>query len=85
MHGIAQFFGLTSGTGLGYLFWSGAGSDIGELSIVGAAVTFYWQHTCHITRCWRWAKHDYTQDGATYKLCTKHHPNASTLKAHEIK
>ncbi len=37
-----------------YDFWSGMGSDLGELAILGAV----WHHlNCHQERCWRIARH----------------------------
>ena len=40
--------------GLGYDFWSGIGSDLGELTIV----LVLWRHlNCHAEGCWRPARH----------------------------
>ena len=44
-----DFIGLTS-TNKMYNFWSGFGSDIGELAIVGA---LYRHVNCHEKGCWR--------------------------------
>lgn len=37
---LAHIFGLDSASGAVYLFWSGAGSDLSELAVVGAVLTF---------------------------------------------
>lgn len=36
MHLLRHLLGLDNGNGMPYLFWSGFGSDIGEITIVGA-------------------------------------------------
>lgn len=56
----------------GYNFWSGIGSDIGEITLVVGLVAFYLKHTCHVSRCYRWAKHPV--QGTPYTACGKHHP-----------
>lgn len=71
---LGQFFGITNLGGPGYGFWSGVGSDIGELTLIASVVIFYQHHTCHVSHCWRLAKHAHEQDGVTYQLCRKHHP-----------
>lgn len=72
---VGNSFGLLNGSSFGYLWWSGAGSDIGELTILGGAVALYKAHTCHVDGCWRISRHKHTQDGQEYALCRKHHPN----------
>lgn len=37
---LEHIFGLDSASGPVYLFWSGAGSDLSELAVVGAVLTF---------------------------------------------
>ena len=64
-------FGLDDGSGAWYLFWSGI---FGDTTLFAAALGLYWHHTCHLHRCPRLAKHDYTIDGVTHKLCRHHHP-----------
>lgn len=54
MHLLAHILGLDNPTGLPYLFWSGIGSDLGELAIVAVI----WHHlNCHEAGCWRVARH----------------------------
>ena len=57
-----------------YNFWSGPGSDLGEVAIVGGLVQIYRQHNCHVKGCARLGKHEYDKDGVKFKLCRKHHP-----------
>lgn len=52
-----------------YSFWSGVGSCLTYIAVLGAA----WRHlNCHSQGCWRLAKHPV--DGTPYKVCAKHHP-----------
>jgi hypothetical protein len=59
-----------------YLFWSGAGSDLGYLaiaaSIVGHAASSYRARTCEVHRCWRIGRH---MTAAGHKVCRRHHPD----------
>lgn len=57
-----------------YNFWSGFGSDIGEVAIFGAVIAGYRKVNCHEKGCWRIAHHEYEMNGVTYKYCRKHHP-----------
>jgi hypothetical protein len=65
------FFGIGGG-GPHYGFWSGAGSDIGELTIVGVLVVGLRHVDCHDKGCWRIGLHKV--DGTPYKAYRKHHP-----------
>lgn len=53
-----------------YNFWSGFGSDLGEVVIIGSIITVYRQHNCTIKGCWRIAHHPV--DRTPYKTCHKH-------------
>ena len=54
MHLLLRVLGLDDLSGPWYGFWSGFGSDLGELAIVGAI----WNHlNCHENGCWRIARH----------------------------
>lgn len=37
----------------GYQWWSGAGSDLGEVSIFGVVLVHFRHHNCHVKGCWR--------------------------------
>jgi hypothetical protein len=54
----------------GYNFWSGIGSDLGEVTLLTAVLATYWHHTCHVTRCWRLGRFVHGH----LKLCAHHHP-----------
>lgn len=69
---LLHALGLDSGSGPAYLWWSGAGSDLGELAIVGGIVAVYRRHSCHVRRCWRLAR--YPVAGTPYVTCLRHHP-----------
>lgn len=73
LHWLAHFFGLTNLSGPQYGFWSGIGSDVGEVTIFGAVVGMYRHKNCHAKGCWRLGKH--AVDGTPYVVCTKHHPD----------
>jgi hypothetical protein len=65
----------TSGAPPNYNFWSGFGSDLTEVTLLGAIAGFYWKHNCHHEKgwlpwgCWRIGKH--LVDGTPW--CNKHH------------
>jgi hypothetical protein len=65
-------FGLGNGSSSQYLFWSGIGSDLTELAIVGGLITMVRPRNCEIHRCWRLGRH---QSAAGHRLCRKHHPD----------
>ncbi len=75
-HLILHWLGLDSGSGPAYLAWSGFGSDLGELTLVGGLLAVYRRHNCHTRWCWRVGHHDFTDTtaGLTYRLCARCHP-----------
>lgn len=79
---LAHFFGWYPGGGNsgGYLFWSGAGSDIGELALIGSVVALVRTRKCEVHRCWRPGAHT---TAAGHKTCRKHHPDGH-LTAHDV-
>lgn len=60
--------GTVNESGPYYGFWSGFGSDLGEIAILGGIVAFYRTHECHTSTC-HWPAHHTTADG--YRLCKK--------------
>ena len=46
--------GLDNASGRWYLWWSGFGSDLGELTIVAVILRHI---NCHAPGCWRPARH----------------------------
>lgn len=79
---LYNFFGV-KGSGPYYGFWSGAGSDISEIALIGAVVTFYRHNKCQT--CWRIAHHKVVH--TPYKTCHKHTTMADhkRLVAHHAK
>ena len=71
-------FGI-GGSGPWYGFWSGTGSDIGEIAIVGGLVTMVRQQKCEVRRCWRPGRH---QTAARHRVCRRHHPDDHLTAAH---
>ncbi len=60
-------------SGRGYQFWSGIGSDVGELTLLTAFVIWIRQRNCHVNRCWRLAWHPHPEHG--HPVCRHHHPD----------
>jgi hypothetical protein len=58
----------------GYNFWSGIISDLSEITLIGAAVTFgagwYHQHNCHVEKCPWLVFHVHPLHG--HPVCKKH-------------
>lgn len=80
LHWLAVHTGSsnTSGAPRNYNFWSGFGSDIGEVTIIGGMVAIYRKHTCHEPRCWRLGHHPV--EGTPFQACRKHHPTLKNEK-----
>lgn len=72
MSPIFQFLlhvtGADNVSGPWYGFWSGFGSDLSEIALLGAAYTLYRRHKC--TRCWRLSH--MKVEGTHFKTCHKH-------------
>lgn len=85
---IAHWLWVHTGTGNEpgsyYGFWSGFGSDIGELTIVTAIFTSIAHaarvNNCEVHRCWRLGRHS---TAAGHKVCRRHHPD-DTLTAEQV-
>jgi len=61
--------------GFGYQWWSGIGSDFGELTligtVIGSAIVAYRHIECHHEGCRRLGRFPHGH----YKLCHIHHPH----------
>jgi hypothetical protein len=66
--------------GQGYQFWSGIGSDLGEIAIIAAVFAFWRRHNCHVNGCWRLAWHP-SDDHGGHTVCRHHHPHAKAVTA----
>jgi hypothetical protein len=71
MHWLAHFLGTDNLSGAYYGFWSGAGSDIGELGIVAGLGAMIRQRNCEVHGCWRLGRHT---TAAGHRVCRRHHP-----------
>ena len=69
---VLNVLGVTNPSGRWYAWWSGAGSDLGELAIVGGLLALVRKHACHEPRCWRIGRH--VVDGSPW--CDRHHGKA---------
>lgn len=78
MNWIAHFFGLDNGSGISYLFWSGVGSDISEIAILGALWGVIRRHNCDVRGCWRFGILPTLRDGVQHHVCRRHHPSIPT-------
>jgi hypothetical protein len=67
---LYHFWGV-GGSGPYYGFWSGTGSDIGEVAIVGGIAQLVRHHNCHAKGCWRLGR---PLEGTPYLACHHHHP-----------
>ena len=76
LHEVGNWLWVHTGTGNEpgsyYGFWSGFGSDIGEVAIIGAVVGVFRKHNCVVKHCWRLSKYE---TAAGHKVCRKHHPD----------
>jgi hypothetical protein len=74
---LAVHTGITDLTGPYYGFWSGIGSDLAELTLIGAVGTGVYQivkkYNCHQPGCWRVGNHPAA--GGQFYLCWRHHPD----------
>lgn len=71
-HWLAVHTGTVNEPGDYYGFWSGFGSDIGEVAIVGGLLSIYRHHNCHVQGCLRLSRAPVT--GTPWKTCWRHHP-----------
>ena len=76
-HWFADHTGISNGGPDPYYnFWSGFGSDLGEVTLISAvAIGVYTgvrKVNCHTKGCWRIGHH--SLEGTPYILCRHHHP-----------
>jgi len=74
--------GTVNESGPYYGFFSGFGSDIGEVAIIGGLVAIVRKHNCHVHNCWRIGRHPV--EGTPYVVCRRHHPEGH-LTAEKVK
>ena len=54
MRGVIHILGLDDGNSAWYLWWSGIGADLGELTLIAVV---YHHLNCHAEGYWRPARH----------------------------
>jgi hypothetical protein len=70
-HLFLHYTGSDNVSGPWYGFWSGFGSDLGELVLLGACWTLIRKHNCHVNGCWRVVtQHD---PEVHAPACARHH------------
>lgn len=70
-HWVAVHLGIVNEGGPFYGFWSGSGSDIGEVTLFAGVLAMARHHNCHVRGCWRLGR---PVDGTPYLACHRHHP-----------
>lgn len=80
--------GTANESGPYYGFFSGFGSDLGEVTLVAGLFAFFRHSNCHVKGCLRFGK---PVEGTPYRACHKHHPahegekrNVSIETIHEM-
>lgn len=76
LHAVGDWlywFTGSAGAGSQYGFWSGFGSDIGEVAIIGGLIQIYRKHNCAVRGCWRMGHRQVP--GTDHIVCRRHHPN----------
>lgn len=83
-HWLQEFLGINTGipghTVRWYNFWSGFGSDLGEVTVIGGAIMIYKHHNCAVPRCPRIAHRKYEIKETKQYTCRHHH----TQKWHDL-
>lgn len=85
LHWLAVHTGTVNEAGPYYGFWSGFGSDLSELAIVGGLVAVYRRHNCHQHWCWRVGR--FPVGDGQFVTCRRHHPDPvirDGVRAHHI-
>lgn len=86
LHWLAVHTGTVNEGGPYYGFFSGFGSDIGEVALIGGLVQLVRHQNCEVKGCWRF---HHRATAAGHKVCKVHHPDhqknlthADVIKAH---
>jgi hypothetical protein len=75
---LSQETGTSNSSSRAYDFWSGAGSDLGELTLVGALIAMVRSRNCEVHKCWRLGRHT---TAAGHRSCRRHHPDGHLSEA----
>jgi hypothetical protein len=71
-----HYTGTNNTAGPWYGFWSGFGSDLGEIALLAAVLGFFRHHNCHRKGCWRLGHPDPEHN---WPACRVHHSRAGAL------
>lgn len=71
-HWLAVHTGTVDEAGPYYGFFSGVGSDLSEVTLLGAIAVMVRRHQCEVRRCWRLGRH---KTAAGHAVCRRHHPD----------
>jgi hypothetical protein len=77
---LLHLLGVDNLSGRWYGFWSGFGSDVGEVAIIGGLITMVRHRNCEVHGCWRLGRH---ATAAGHRVCRRHHP-AGRLTAEQV-
>ena len=74
---LSQETGTSNASSRAYDFWSGFGSDLGELAILGAILNWFRMRNCGVKGCFRLGHH--SVEGTPHKTCHRH----ATIEHHD--
>lgn len=72
-HWVEIHTGTINESGPYYGFWSGFGSDLSEIAILGGIYAVIRKHNCHVKGCRNLRTHQVV--GTPYIACAQHHPH----------
>jgi len=79
VNAVGHLLGLDDPSGGWYLFYSGIGSFLPSLAILGGFINLARRHNCAVHGCWRVGRHKVD----SHMVCRLHHPDGP-LRAHEL-
>lgn len=74
LHWLAIHTGTINESGPYYGFFSGFGSDLGEIALVGAMIAMVRRHNCAVHRCWRIGR---LATAGGHLVCRRHMPGGA--------
>lgn len=74
-HWFLHFTGSDNVSGPWYGFFSGFGSDLGEIVLLGALWSILRKHNCAVHHCWRVGRHKVP--GTEHICCRRHAPGGA--------
>lgn len=84
-HWFEVHTGTVNESGPYYGFFSGFGSDIGEVTLIAALCGAFRHHNCHVKGCLRLGR---PVEGTPYLACPTHHPehkgHKRSIALHEL-